>query len=171
MLLNLMITLMILISILFTFMKHPLSLGMMLMMQTIMLSLITGMMNMSFWFSYIIFIIMIGGLMILFIYMTSMVSNEKFKYSMKIIIIMMILLLLIYSSIKIFNSLLNLNNINMMNFMHYNNFMNENYEFLNKMYNKKFNFWMIILMNYLLMTLIMSVKITNLKYGPLRKKF
>nr|QWB85867.1 NADH dehydrogenase subunit 6 [Ulochaetes vacca] len=162
----------ILLSMFFLFMNHPLSFGLILMIQTINISIITGMMNFNFWFSYILFLIMIGGMLILFMYMTSIASNEKFKYSFKFNILMltfsiMTLLLIIYISTnnpminlilnnyetKIFNLLIN-NNLTMSKFLNYPS-----------------NFTLYLIIMFLLITLIMVVKITNIQYGPLRQKF
>nr|UPX88444.1 NADH dehydrogenase subunit 6 [Oreodytes sanmarkii] len=162
-------------TIMFLFLNHPLSMGMILMMQTITIALITGFYSYSLWFSYILFLIMVGGMLILFIYMTSLASNEKFKLSNKLLFLMMItmltsLLMLTIMDMNLLNIMFKnpntselINNLNM--------FKNENLNSLKMMYNKP-NFIITILMiNYLFLTLVAVVKITKSNSGPLRQKF
>nr|AML25916.1 NADH dehydrogenase subunit 6 [Staphylinidae sp. BMNH 1274216] len=153
------------LSLIMLLMNHPLSMGMILLMQTILISLITGLLNMNFWYSYILFLIMIGGMLILFIYMTSIASNEKFKFSPMISLTLMI---------TMFTSILTL-------FMNYFYWINFNTEMLsstmlfsislNKFINNPSNFILFMIIIYLLITLIAVVKITNIKHGPLRQNF
>nr|QRW36342.1 NADH dehydrogenase subunit 6 [Hydroporus kasyi] len=169
------ISLNLILSMIFLFMNHPMSMGLILMMQTILIVLITGLYSLSFWFSYILFLIMIGGMLILFMYMTSLASNEKFKISKNIILMifflnfMLMIMLMINDSMimeymqKNSNLLESLNKLMM--------FKNDNLPSLFMLYNNP-NFLINILMiNYLLITLIAIVKITKSNSGPLRQKF
>nr|ALI86981.1 NADH dehydrogenase subunit 6 [Cryptolestes turcicus] len=54
------------ISLMFMFLNHPLSMGLMLLLQTICISILSGIMMINFWYSYMIFLIMIGGMLVLF---------------------------------------------------------------------------------------------------------
>nr|YP_009233456.1 NADH dehydrogenase subunit 6 [Engaewa subcoerulea]AMB27349.1 NADH dehydrogenase subunit 6 [Engaewa subcoerulea] len=67
------------ISLLFTRMTHPLSMGVALLTQTLLVCISTGASNSCFWFSYILFLIFMGAMLILFIYVASLASNESFK--------------------------------------------------------------------------------------------
>nr|QNP09990.1 NADH dehydrogenase subunit 6 [Ochthebius sp. IBE<ESP> AN292] len=154
-----------LFSTMFIFMTHPLSMGMMLMAQVIIISLITGFLNFNFWFSYILFLIMIGGMLVLFIYMTSIASNEKFKFNMKFIYLIMTFM----STMNLFLFMDKFfNEISLFNKFIFNN---SNYFMLSKFYNSPSNMIMFLMIIYLLITLIAVVKITNFKMGPLRQKF
>nr|QZL38958.1 NADH dehydrogenase subunit 6 [Lixus subtilis] len=154
-------------SIMFMFMNHPLSLGCMLLIQTILISLSSGFIYFNFWFSYILFLIMVGGMLVMFIYMTSIASNEKFKLPKKMIIfsvfMMIILFMMIFTDNFFQNFLMNNFNFNnqsmmMMNFT------------LNKFFNNPNMQMMIFLMIYLLVTLIATVKIVGKNFGTLRQK-
>nr|ALO70309.1 NADH deshydrogenase subunit 6 [Astenus lyonessius] len=151
-------------SIFFIMMNHPLSMGLILLIQTIIISMITSTLSLNYWFSYILFLIMIGGMLVLFIYMTSVASNELFKFSynlMNISIMIMILMFILY-----FNY-----NYMYMNFeFNINNNFNNNFMF-NKFINFPSNLIMFMMIIYLFITLIAVVKITNMNYGPLRQKF
>nr|ASW26910.1 NADH dehydrogenase subunit 6 [Gallerucida bifasciata] len=158
----------ILCSMLFIFFNHPLSCGMILIIQTILICLMTGMMNYNYWFSYILFLIMIGGMLILFIYMTSIASNEKFKFNFPILIISIMMIILNFMLLMMDNFYSNFHT--QILDMKINTDMNNNLS-MNKYFNYPNNLIMILMMNYLFLTLITIVKITNFSYGPLRQKF
>nr|AEP27696.1 NADH dehydrogenase subunit 6 [Rhopalapion longirostre] len=156
-------------SIIFMTLNHPLSFGSILFIQTICTSMITGMLNLNYWFSYILFLIMIGGMLILFIYMTSVASNEKFKFSSKIMnfsIIMLSLMLIIFLFTDQYAYYLNNTNYDMIN-----QSLNLNNNFsMNKFMNFPSIMILIMMIIYLLITLIAIVKITEIQYGPMRQK-
>nr|UGN61768.1 NADH dehydrogenase subunit 6 [Cryptocercus sp. 1 ZQW-2021c] len=162
---QMMMSMSITLSMMFTQMNHPLAMGLMLLMQTILVCLMSGMMSQSFWFAYIMFLIFIGGMLVLFIYVTSLASNEMLTLSTKMMITstmsMMLLMLTMKNWMKINNSEtmtneeLNLNN--------------ENQTQLNKLYNKPNGKMTIMLASYLFLALITVVKITNITKGPLRQ--
>nr|ASL05716.1 NADH dehydrogenase subunit 6 [Monochamus sartor urussovii]WDE75830.1 NADH dehydrogenase subunit 6 [Monochamus sartor urussovii] len=161
------ISLSIIMGISFLFLNHPLSLGLILLFQTTLIALITGLMNYNYWFSYIIFLVMIGSMLILFIYMTSVASNEKFKFSYKLLSILTILFwltfLLLFLDSYYFNLILT------------NDLVNQNFNMNFKLSMNKFLMWPMnllftLIIIYLLITLIMVVKITNIQSGPLRQK-
>nr|YP_009441588.1 NADH dehydrogenase subunit 6 [Tachyta nana]AOY39263.1 NADH dehydrogenase subunit 6 [Tachyta nana] len=161
------------LTLIFIFINHPLSMGLILLLQTILISIMSSLFSYSYWFSYILFLIMLGGMLVLFMYMTSLASNEMFNLSMNLMMMMMIYLLsmfflYIFIDQMIINSLLkNSNMMEMYSFM----YKNENLMSLNSIYNMPNNMITIMLMNYLFLTLIMVVKITENKFGPLRQKF
>lgn len=145
------------------------------MIQTLLITLIRGLFSYSYWFSYILFIVIIGGILVLFIYITRLASNEIFNFSIKIsifitIIIRIIILLYFFIDYIILTSLFK--NSNIIEFI--NNILiikNENLMRLNIIYNIPNNIITLILVNYLFLTLIAVVKITDINYGPLRQKF
>nr|QNE85463.1 NADH dehydrogenase subunit 6 [Nanna flavipes] len=160
-------------NFIFMNMKHPLAMGLTLLIQTTLVSMSSGLMTKSFWFSYILFLVFLGGMLVLFIYVTSLASNEMFSLSIKlslisIIIFMMMMFMLIFIDK---NNLMNYSNTEMQLISNANSYMMENYLSLNKLYNYPNNLLTILLMNYLLITLIAIVKITNLFKGPLRPMF
>lgn len=125
-------------------------------------------MTYNFWFSYILFLIIIGGILILFIYITRVASNEKFKFSYKLIITIIIILLLILS-LNMIDSYFNYLNLNIYDLII------QNQPKLFKLSIIKFINWpnnliIFIIIIYLLITLIAVVKITKIQYGPLRQK-
>nr|AND96462.1 NADH deshydrogenase subunit 6 [Onthophagus obscurior] len=151
------------LSIMIMSIKHPLTMGMILLIQTINLSLFMGYLNMNYWYSYILFLIMIGGMLVLFIYMTSVASNEKFSPSIKLFMFL-IFMLFIYLNLMLINDPFYLT-------------INNNYTEINHSLslNKYFNFpnlnIMFMLIMYLLISLLIIVKITSFKKGSLRSNF
>nr|YP_006460292.1 NADH dehydrogenase subunit 6 [Ochlodes venata]ADI75327.1 NADH dehydrogenase subunit 6 [Ochlodes venata] len=165
---------MILISFIMIFLKHPLSMGLMILMQTLIICLISGMIINTYWFSYILFLTFLGGLLVLFIYISSIASNELFYTPLKnkILFLMMFFITIIISMMFMYNlKWLNLfNNSYEMNklFNYFIFFNNENNINLTKLYNKQNYMLMFMLIIYLFITLVAVVKITNIFYGPLR---
>nr|AML26354.1 NADH dehydrogenase subunit 6 [Hydrophilidae sp. BMNH 1274343] len=157
---SLLIIISILTSLFIILTKHPMSMGLILLMQIICVALMTGLTANNFWFSYILFIVMIGGLLVIFIYMTSVASNEKFKFSKFIMIsftsLFMLSLMLSIIMDNIFTEYMSLFNIQ------------PSYINLNKYINYPYNIITIMMILYLLITLIAIVKISKIKYGPLR---
>nr|YP_010531109.1 NADH dehydrogenase subunit 6 [Omoglymmius wukong]UXW93696.1 NADH dehydrogenase subunit 6 [Omoglymmius wukong] len=155
------------LSIIFLFMKHPMSMGLILLLETLLISLISGWFCYSYWYSFILFLIMIGGLLILFIYMTSLASNEKLSYKMTIFNMSMILIFInliimymymMYPLSQNFSSIFS------------NNLYNKTLNSLTLIYNKPTFYITMLMIIYLLITLISAIKIINLNYGPLRQK-
>nr|YP_009728182.1 NADH dehydrogenase subunit 6 [Euproctis seitzi]QIA46629.1 NADH dehydrogenase subunit 6 [Euproctis seitzi] len=167
------------ISIYMMFLNSPLPMGLMILLQTSITCLITGMIMKTYWFSYILFLIFLGGLLVLFIYVSSISPNELFKLNFFFLksFYLMIFMLFLFLIFFFKNNLMLMNlsfNSDMDNLILLKNSFNSNMinKFnLNKLYNNHTFIIMIMLMIYLLITLITVVKIINIFYGPLRSNF
>nr|ASA69172.1 NADH dehydrogenase subunit 6 [Clavigralla tomentosicollis] len=149
------------ISFILLWLNHPLSMGITIILQTIVIALISGLSLGSFWFSYIIVITMLSGMLVLFIYMASVASNEKFYTSTKLITTTMILLaisLLMYLLTKNYDN--ELMKINM-------NLSTETIS-LNTLFNTKYKFITMMMVLYLFFTMVVVSFIVNISEGPLR---
>nr|YP_004021533.1 NADH dehydrogenase subunit 6 [Megacrania alpheus adan]BAJ24592.1 NADH dehydrogenase subunit 6 [Megacrania alpheus adan] len=144
----------------FLMMKHPLSMGMMIIMQTITIALMTGMLYKSFWFSYILFLMYVGGMMVIFIYMTSLMPNTMFMMPSKKMMLTMIMLMLLTMLTK----KMNIMNNDTMTMIH-------NTPMLMKMYTMPANLNVIIMVMYLLFTMITVFNITDSNKSPLRMMY
>nr|YP_009937137.1 NADH dehydrogenase subunit 6 [Subclytia rotundiventris]QNT26373.1 NADH dehydrogenase subunit 6 [Subclytia rotundiventris] len=166
-------SIMLIFNFIFMNMKHPLAMGLTLLIQTMLISITTGLMTKTFWFSYILFLVFLGGMLVLFIYVTSLASNELFSLSIKLMFISMLIFLLMMMMMIILdkNLLMQYMNLEMKNINNMDSFISENTLSLNKLYNYSTNLMTILLMNYLLITLIAVVKITKLFKGPLRPMY
>nr|WRO44894.1 NADH dehydrogenase subunit 6 [Themus coelestis] len=148
------------------FLKHPISMGLNLLIQTILIALMTGFMSINFWMSYLIFLVMIGGMLILFMYMTSIASNEKFIFSKKLLITMMIFSMIFFYLVMFKNNPLPIKNIDSIELSKLSMYeLSPNKYFMN---NSKFILSILII--YLFITLIAIVSISNNSFGPLRQK-
>nr|YP_009131044.1 NADH dehydrogenase subunit 6 [Risoba prominens]AHW51563.1 NADH dehydrogenase subunit 6 [Risoba prominens]UNP54401.1 NADH dehydrogenase subunit 6 [Risoba prominens] len=167
-------TMLIMISMIMLFINNPLPMGLMILLQTLLICLISGLMIKTYWFSYILFLTFLGGLLVLFIYVSSIASNELFKSFMFTTILMMIL----FFSFIVLIQMIFMNNISWMNLyfnsdmnsmLKLNFFFNNDYKIsLNKLYNNQTFTLMMMMVIYLFITLVAIVKITNIFYGPLR---
>nr|YP_009561704.1 NADH dehydrogenase subunit 6 [Hydrillodes lentalis]QAT19944.1 NADH dehydrogenase subunit 6 [Hydrillodes lentalis] len=162
------------ISFFMFFLNNPLSMGLMILIQTMLVCLISGMLIKTYWFSYILFLTFMGGILVLFIYVCSIASNELFKpsFNMKLIFLIsfffFILIFLIFNY-NLFWMNLSINS-DMDNYLINMFINNENKINLTKLYNNQTFMIMLMLIIYLFITLISVVKITNIFYGPIRSK-
>nr|YP_010127726.1 NADH dehydrogenase subunit 6 [Oyamia nigribasis]QPP20253.1 NADH dehydrogenase subunit 6 [Oyamia nigribasis] len=160
------------LAFVFTQMSHPLAMGLMLLLQTLVVCLMSGIMTKSFWFSYILFLVFLGGLLVLFIYVTSLASNEMFSLSTPTLMTFSLSLLVMLIILTMWDPYLT-------TFMTESNDMQD----LNlciqpedaslslmKLYNQPTSLITLMLALYLFLTLIAVVKITKIFYGPLRTK-
>nr|WNH42602.1 NADH dehydrogenase subunit 6 [Neoperla bella] len=155
----------------FTQITHPLAMGLMLLTQTLLVCLTTGLMAHSFWFSYILFLVFLGGLLVLFIYVATLASNETFSFEPYTLILLMSFSAMTIITLIFIDPLLtpltkesagpSLNPILAWN--------NELAPALMKLYNNPTNLITLMLALYLFLTLIAVVQITKIFYGPLRQ--
>lgn len=148
--------------------------GLLILFQTLFICLFSGIIINTYWFSYILFLTFLGGLLVMFIYVSRIASNELFKFSLnnltiicRLMVIFILPIIFIFNTLKLFNFSFNLEILNLLN--KYNFFFNnENKLNLAKLYNNQNFFLIIILITYLFITLLAVVKISNIFYGPLR---
>nr|ASY98416.1 NADH dehydrogenase subunit 6 [Humbertiella nada] len=155
------------LSLIFLFLNHPLSMGLILFLQTIMMCLISGSMSSSFWFSYVLLLIYLGGMLVLFMYVTSIASNELFFYSNMVFMLIPLSILMIIIAFNLnINPPMNL----FENLETFQSLLKYPNSFLLKMYNQPINIITILIASYLFLTLIAVVKIIYLFSGPLRQQ-
>uniref|UniRef100_A0AAU7BAE7 NADH-ubiquinone oxidoreductase chain 6 n=1 Tax=Ischyroplectron isolatum TaxID=3073460 RepID=A0AAU7BAE7_9ORTH len=160
------------LNIIFMMSSHPMMMMFTIILQTLMICLLTGLISQSFWFSYILFLVFLGGMLVLFIYITSLASNEMFNIQAKHFIIFIFpLILLMFFLIDPFMLMPISTNNDMSTFIENNIYIYSEMNFsLNKLFNESTNIITLMLVLYLFLTLIMVVKITNIFQGPLRQK-
>nr|YP_009918064.1 NADH dehydrogenase subunit 6 [Ephemerella sp. Yunnan-2018]QLP88966.1 NADH dehydrogenase subunit 6 [Ephemerella sp. Yunnan-2018] len=158
------------VSSLFLFMTHPLAMGLILLIQTCLVALFTGSLTSLFWFGYILFLVFLGGMLVLFIYMTSLASNEMFSLSSPLV--MSLLPLFIGSSIIMGAG------VQLFDWAYPSGLSNETFEpilsnnplpiLILKLFSSLSAHLTILLACYLFLTLIAVVHITSFNQGPLR---
>nr|YP_009512591.1 NADH dehydrogenase subunit 6 [Gennadas parvus]AXJ93158.1 NADH dehydrogenase subunit 6 [Gennadas parvus] len=155
-------------SLLFTRLIHPLAMGLSLLVQTVMICFMSGLSMSSFWFSYILFLIFLGAMLVLFIYVASLASNETFSFSALLSILMAAALLFAFVLLLIdplsLNTPVNISQSSAS--MH--SLFSSTPSLLNSIYNTTTMSLTLFIVLYLLLTLIVVVKITNTFFGPLR---
>nr|QPK42097.1 NADH dehydrogenase subunit 6 [Eucriotettix oculatus] len=151
------------LNIMFMNTKQPMMMVIIILMQTTTSTFMMNTLNKSPWFNYILMIIFIGGMMVLFIYITSISPNEKnFNYIKLLPIITMIMLMIMMK--KTPNNESSETTINQFNMTNYEQ-MN-----MNMMFNYPLYSMSIMMMLYLFIALIVINKISNIEQGPLRMK-
>ena len=138
--------------------KNPISIGVLLLIQTLFITILVSIWNLSSWISIIIFLILIGGLLILFIYIIRVACNEKFKRNYKIIIITLFLMFIPSEEIII--------EININEYI-YSFKSNEILSFL-IIFNTKTMIISILIFIYIYLTIIVVSTIVKIYKGPLR---
>jgi hypothetical protein len=63
----------------FPLLSHPLAMGLNLLLSTFFIAVIVGARGLRFWMSYTLILILSGGLLVLFVYVSLLASNERFK--------------------------------------------------------------------------------------------
>nr|YP_011004712.1 NADH dehydrogenase subunit 6 [Podonevadne trigona]WPT28352.1 NADH dehydrogenase subunit 6 [Podonevadne trigona] len=82
----------------FPFLTHPLAMGITLLMLTLWLALMLGLVYTSYWLSYCLVLILLGGLLVIFIYVSLLASNKTFQLSPSAVITMLIVAIVSWSS-------------------------------------------------------------------------
>nr|UUJ36950.1 NADH dehydrogenase subunit 6 [Epeorus sp. 06 ZXM-2022a] len=157
----------------FTFltMSHPLAMGLILLCQTLLISLVTGLLAPSFWFSYVLFLVFLGGMLVLFIYVTSLASNEMFSISAQTMFFSFIFMFLILGA-SYFNDPTLWSPSNFSDQAHFLDWTTPQptLNLLIKLYNNPTHLLTLLLVLYLFLTLVAVVTITQIFEGPLRSK-
>nr|UGN61378.1 NADH dehydrogenase subunit 6 [Typhlocybinae gen. 1 sp. 2 BY-2021a] len=154
-----MLKLMMILSTMSIVIKNPMALGATLLMQTTLIVMMMNKMLNSSWFAMITFMMMIGGLLIMFMYMSSIASNEKFMININMTL-MIIIMLTVQDELMIINQMNEDQEMMKPNEMNFS---------MTKIYNNKSMMLTIMLALYLLLTMISITKIVKHNKGPLRK--
>nr|YP_010478343.1 NADH dehydrogenase subunit 6 [Nesophrosyne sp. 58 GMB-2012]UVI59787.1 NADH dehydrogenase subunit 6 [Nesophrosyne sp. 58 GMB-2012] len=156
----LLIKIMIMISSCTMMLKTPMSMGIMLLILTTTSTILMAQTLLTAWIPMIMFLMLVGGLLILFMYMSSIASNEKFTTNILMMIIPIIMLTVPFDQMMI-EPLMNENLMSMMSI--------DNVSMI-KIYNKKTFIITTFMFMYLLMSMIVVTKIIKIFSGPLRSK-
>nr|YP_010478291.1 NADH dehydrogenase subunit 6 [Nesophrosyne sp. 29 GMB-2012]UVI59735.1 NADH dehydrogenase subunit 6 [Nesophrosyne sp. 29 GMB-2012] len=156
----LLMKIMIMISSCTLVLKTPMSMGIMLLILTSTSTILMAQILTTAWIPMIMFLMFVGGLLILFLYMSSIASNEKFTTNILLMIIPIIVLL---------TPLENLMMETLMNETLLSTMLLDNISMV-KIYNKKTFIITIFMFMYLLLSMIVVTKIIKIFKGPLRSK-
>nr|UOF70407.1 NADH dehydrogenase subunit 6 [Tropostreptus sigmatospinus] len=144
--------LMMALTILFPFMFHPMMMGITIIILTLTISIFMWMSLNHSWLAYILFLIFLGALLVLFIYISTLAPNEKFlkmSYSPLLLLTFMVLLPTLHTTKD--------NDMTKMEFIP-----------PMKIFMFSLSLMTLFMAIYLLLTLLIVSKITLFKEGPLR---
>lgn len=156
------------ISLYFIRLAHPISIGVILILHTFVVGLVTGVVADNFIYSYILFLVILGGVLVLFIYITSLVSNETFSFSWLDLATGVLILVLAITSLLLFIAPLG-RSLTFMESLVSLTYTNTEIVGLEKLYSGYRFILTLFLIVYLLYVLLVCVRIVGVKTGPLRK--
>nr|ARH10730.1 NADH dehydrogenase subunit 6 [Laingia psammae] len=151
------------ISMMLTLMKSPLTSNLLILIQSIMLTTMINLINKTSWIAFMLIIIYIGGLMIIFLYISSIAFNEiNFFKNFKKLLMKLILITTFIITFK--------NNLILENFKFQNYYLFEDNFYILNMFmipNHYMIYFIIIILFFMLILIIWMLK--NNK-GPIRQK-
>uniref|UniRef100_UPI0031F343C4 NADH dehydrogenase subunit 6 n=1 Tax=Taiwanaptera montana TaxID=3135762 RepID=UPI0031F343C4 len=151
---NTIMTMITFMSMILPWTHHPMAMGCLMLVMTMMIAVMSGLLMKNFLMSYMLVMIMVSGLLVLFIYMASILPNSKFNLSMKMTSTMLLIAL---STTMVEKEPL------------YKNTMKEIKD-LSTLFNNN-NHIMFMLITMLLIAMIIIAIIVNNQEGPLRKSY
>nr|YP_010139434.1 NADH dehydrogenase subunit 6 [Tetraclita kuroshioensis]QQK55100.1 NADH dehydrogenase subunit 6 [Tetraclita kuroshioensis] len=148
------------VNLIFLFMFHPLAMIFILILQTVLISMFMYSVTQFPWFSYTLILVFLGGMLILFTYMSNIASNEMFKPNLKMLFPLVIAPALSFFLTKPKQSLTP-ESISL-----------PKEQFSNLTIFKPFSFSImpitLLMACYIILTLLTVVKISKMNQGPLR---
>ncbi|YP_009047712.1 NADH dehydrogenase subunit 6 (mitochondrion) [Amphibalanus amphitrite] len=160
MMINTLMIMMFMMNLIFLFMFHPLAMIFVLILQTMLISIIMYSITQFPWFSYTLILVFLGGMLILFTYMSNIASNEMFKPNLKMMAPLVLAPLITIFMMKPKQSLTLETKISSSN------------QFSNLMVLKPFSEAImpvtLLMASYIILTLLTVVKISKMSQGPLR---
>nr|YP_009407015.1 NADH dehydrogenase subunit 6 [Typhlatya consobrina]ASA39551.1 NADH dehydrogenase subunit 6 [Typhlatya consobrina] len=155
-------------SIVFTKISHPLVMGVILLAQTAVIAFLSMFFLKSAWFSYILFLIFLGAMLVLFIYVASLAPNEPLSLSHLMVLIVSLSILLGMLIVVLDPILLSFPTFIENSSLHLAFSTPSMSLSTSPMYNPSSMKMTLFLILYLLLTLVVVVKITTTHFGPLR---
>nr|WFS78635.1 NADH dehydrogenase subunit 6 [Phyllozelus siccus siccus] len=166
----------VLFTLLFTQSTHPLAMTIIIIFQTLAMCIMMSLMTSNSWISYILFLVFLGGMLVLFLYITSLASNELFSNNTNfntstllfLITLMGFLLFFFNMDLMTWHMLTsNIDNHPLTTDMHPKYEEPLSYTLM-KLYANHSGKISLTLMIYLLLSLLVVVYINNTFVGPLR---
>lgn len=151
------------LTLLFPSLSHPLAIGVSLLLLTILAGVLVGRLASSIWITYTLILVLLGGLLVIFIYVALLASNELFIPRRKTFIITI-------SSFALSSMLTFVWAPSALNLHSYGNFeiQVDNLEWINDLYSSKLSRMTVFLIVYLLLTLIVVVNNLKNNYSSLQ---
>nr|YP_010348448.1 NADH dehydrogenase subunit 6 [Charcotia amundseni]UIN24690.1 NADH dehydrogenase subunit 6 [Charcotia amundseni] len=147
-------------SFVFFFFQTPLVLGLLVVLQSIMVGVMSYLSGASSWFSYILIMIFVSGMMIIFLYISSLSSNLVYNLNGGFILLVLMTMFvgLNLSLLYVLNSWGFLSGLWDMDLFCY----------VYKLYSSWVISFTVLMMTYLLIVLFVVVKLSMVKNSPIR---
>lgn len=160
MIINTIIIMIFFTNLIFLFIFHPLAIIFILILQTIFISIGVYTITQFPWFSYTLILVFLGGILILFTYISNIASNEIFKPNIKILLPLIITpILTIFLPLPKQNIRLETKNLSINQFSNLTIF---------KPFSEAIIPVTLLMASYIILTLLTVVKIRKINQGPLR---
>nr|YP_007475039.1 NADH dehydrogenase subunit 6 [Haemaphysalis formosensis]AFU55288.1 NADH dehydrogenase subunit 6 [Haemaphysalis formosensis]UXX50209.1 NADH dehydrogenase subunit 6 [Haemaphysalis formosensis] len=137
-------------SILFMMMTHPIMMLMSVMLLTLYMSMIFYFISQFSLISLIMILLILGGMLIIFMYMVSLTPNNKISFNYKMIFIVILVMFLLNVEIQFKNF-----EMNIMSKIYFMNYMN----------------MIMLMMMYLILSLTVVMKLTNSNMSPMKMSY
>jgi NADH-ubiquinone oxidoreductase chain 6 len=145
-------------SILFNSLTSPLSIGVTIVVIALLVRIFLSFIINRTWLSFLLIIVFLTAIIVIFIYVSSLASNEITTVTPQITLVPAVLITII-----IYNSNYYLNSIKI-------NILTESFSFMHKIYINNIYLLSIYIIIYLFFVLIVTIKVASLEHFPLRKK-
>nr|UBK11850.1 NADH dehydrogenase subunit 6 [Ovalona pulchella] len=139
--------------LLFPYLSTPLSMGCCLLVTTLVMATALASIFSHLWLSYTLVLILLGGLLVIFIYVALVASNERFILNNKLYFLVFLLIPLIFS--------INDSSFNLTEQEQPITFFSQKLDWLNEIYSEEFYLFTMFLVLYLFLTLIVVVSNTK----------
>nr|CTP93717.1 NADH dehydrogenase subunit 6 [Pseudoniphargus gorbeanus] len=152
-----------LFSMMFISSNSPLLLSIIIILQTITIAIMLTLFTVSSWFSFMLLMVYLSGMMIVFIYVSSVASNELFymdKYNYMFVLMFIPLIIMMMPNME--NTQSEVTSTLTMNYT------SATITKTIKLFSKSLYLMTIMLIIYILLTMIMVMKNSSFSTGPLR---
>jgi len=148
--------------------RHPLLIGLIILILTFLTAVTLGLRRLRTWLSYILVLILLGGLLVIFIYISLLAANETHTPRTNITKILFLSAGRLLATSIIFSSRLKTYDSKTNSFLRISPYNTQNMDWLNLLYSDHLGGITIFLVLYLLLTLIVVVTITKNDSSSLR---
>nr|YP_009515500.1 NADH dehydrogenase subunit 6 [Parhyale hawaiensis]AAT69316.1 NADH dehydrogenase subunit 6 [Parhyale hawaiensis]AYB71611.1 NADH dehydrogenase subunit 6 [Parhyale hawaiensis] len=148
------ILILLLMSSLFLYSHTPLAMGVLIVFQSVIIALMLYIFMPSSWFSFLLIMVFLSGMMIIFMYVSSLAANELTSFSLLFFVLPFFIILIIYlnNNNYINQTTMNCLSMNLMELAPLN---------IYKVYSSEIYPMTLVLIIYLLVALIVVVKNSN----------
>ena len=145
----------------FPLLSNPLSIGVVLLFCVICMALLLGLLRRTIWVSYTLILVLVGGLLVVFIYVALLASNELFEgiTTKRILFVVILVSSVLFSAFNFITIELTRNSANQLELVKWGD--TAAIQWLNAFYSSELGSLTLFLAFYLLFTLIIVVSVSK----------